>query len=140
MIGRALVAASSALGLALLSGCFVLTERPAPRDYPRIDGADAWCARDNWWELEADVSHPDGVRAVDFVWVEVTEVWWDSWTGEESWTWLGDVDLGYVGDGIWYAEEPSSRSFLDCGWPYEYDLRFVAEDIDGDLDTFTITR
>ena len=127
----AVVAAST------LSGCFVLVERA---DSPRILEADAWCARDGWWEIEADVSHPDGDRDVDFVWVEVTEVWWDFWGENVTYTDLGDIDLEYAGDGLWYAEVPSEFGFLDCGWPYDYDLRFVAEDREGDTDSYTITR
>ena len=133
------------LGLLLLPGCIVVVDPPAEppperRDYPLIHDVDAFCAGDGWWEFNADVSHPDGNGDVDFVWAEVTEVWWNAWGEQTTYTYLGDVSLGYTGDGLWYAEEPSTYDFLDCSWPYDYDLRFVAEDLEGDTDSFTITR
>ena len=120
-----------------LPGCIVFVEG---RDYPRILEADAYCARDGWWEFTADVAHPDGDHLVDFVWAEVTEVWWDGWTGDRVYTYLGDVELAYDGDGLWYTEVASSPRFLDCFWAYDYDLQFIAEDADGDRDSYTITR
>ncbi len=122
--------------LATTPGCFYIVD--ATPDYPRIRSVDGFCDRDDWWELTAEVSHPAGAGYVGAVWVDVTEVWWDQW-GEVQ-TDLGSVDLDYDGDGFWYAELPSSPSFLDCWWAYDYDLTFVAEDLDGDRDSVSITR
>ncbi len=119
-----------------LPGCVFLIDRD---DYPHVRSVDAYCEYDGWWELLAEVSHPRGSGAVSVVWVEVTEVWWDQW-GETVFTYMGSAALQYDGDGYWYGETPSSPSFLDCSWPYEYDLTFVAEDSDGDQDSLTITR
>ena len=88
--------------------------------------------------LEADVGHDSGPRGVRFVDVEVTELWYDPW-GEVA-TFLGTVELAPEGDGWWSAAVRSSPSFLDCSWPDDYELRFIAEDTDGDLDVVTIIR
>ncbi len=129
--------AALTLALGALPGCVFIVDRD---DYPEIRSADAYCELDGWWELVAEVRHPEGSLNVTSVWVNVVEVWWDQWGEETVFTDLGSVELGYDGDGYWYGETPSSPSFLDCSWPWEYDLTFVAEDRDGDRDSLTITR
>lgn len=115
-------------------GCIFIIEADAPYIYT----VDAWCDGTGWWLLEADVGHDSGPRGVRFVDVEVTELWYDPW-GEVA-TFLGTVELAPEGDGWWSAAVRSSPSFLDCSWPDDYELRFIAEDTDGDLDVVTIIR
>jgi len=125
-----------ALALLATPGCFYIIEL----DDPRIYGADAFCSSDGWWDLTANVEHPDGGGEVQFVWAEVTEVFYDRFYDVFVTTYLGEIDLFREGSEFWAVEVRSDRNFLDCFSSAEYDIRFVAQDFDGDRDSFTITR
>lgn len=132
---RTLVQAATLLVALSLSGCFYIVET---RDYPDIVDLDAFCTSDGWWVLEAFVDHPEGTRFIDDVYVEVVEVWFAGY--REDQTYLGDAVLEPIGGGEWLGEFRSDPRFLDCSWPWDYDLSFVAVDRDGDSDVRTITR
>lgn len=128
--------ASLLLASSLGSGCFYFVDEAGPW----IRSADAFCTDRNSWQLEAEVTHPGGGREIADVWVEVTETWWDSWSGVTVSTYLGDVLLGPEGGDWWGGEVRSRRDFLDCGWAGDYELSFVAEDFSGDTDIITLLR
>ena len=107
-------------------------------DFPYLVSGDAYCTLDNWWELVVDVEHPQGSRAIDFAWVEVTEVWYAPVA--TVYTDLGSIDLDFVGGTTWFIDVRSNPNFLDCSWPWEYELTFVAQDREGQQDRLTIVR
>lgn len=121
----------------LCSGCFYFLDVPEGRDFPHIVSPDAWC-EDGFWQLIVDVDHRHGSSDVDFVWVEVTEVWYGPFG--TAYTDLGSVDLDFRGDTTWHASLRSSVDFLHCAWPDEYEITFAAEDREGDRDAVTIVR
>ncbi len=131
-----LIPAATLITLLLASSACVVH---AQRDVPKLDDVDAYCTFDGWWELITDVEHPRGSYAIDYVWVDVTEVWTDVF-GDVVYADVGSIDLEWYEDETWFVATPSDPTFLDCGWPWEYDLTFNAEDDDGDLTYVTITR
>ena len=125
----------SAALLILCSGCIWTT---ASEDrtvyYPRLEEIAAGCDSQDWWDIWAQVSHPEGVHEVSWVWVEVSYVSYDDY--DDMWLeYIDDIPLEYVYDGEWGIFVSPDDHVLDCHYPFEYHFRFVAEDESGNRDS-----
>lgn len=121
--------------LVLLGGCF-----PPLPTVPVFAEAEAFCDADDNWNLFATVTHEDGDDEVEAVWVEVGYAFYDDDDTVYTEGAIGDpVDLVPVGESNeWSAQVGSDPDFLDCDYPFEYYLLFIAEDDEGNQGARTV--
>lgn len=128
----------SLLAALTASGCFVYTDGPdhdAPVNVaPVVQWADASCYwdegyRDDVWWFEADVTDGNGLDDVVAVYADV----YDGYTLE----WVDAFELYYDGGHTFYSAWQGDSTYLDCGY-YDYLVDFVAEDIVGEGEVYTV--
>ena len=107
-------------------------------DYPTIVAATAGCAPDDWWDMWAEVSHPDGSQAVTEVTVDISYVFYDTLDDSMILEYLGGYYLDYQADGQWAAAVESGTDILDCYYEGEYHFLFGAADQEGETAAFEV--
>ncbi len=107
-------------------------------DYPTFLNATAGCAPDDWWDLWAEVSHPDGPRGVTEVTVDISYVFYDTLDDSMILEYLGGYYLDYQADGQWAAAVESGTDILDCYYEGEYHFLFGAADQEGETAAFEV--
>ena len=129
-------AAATLAASALLSGCLVYGDEPAPvrNATPFISYADAGCYPDDYyhdfvWYFDSDVEDADGANDVSEVYADV----YDDWTGE----WVDGFELYPEGGITWYSSWVGSSTWLDCTYS-GYIVDISAVDIFGATDVVSV--
>jgi len=129
---------ATALSTLLASGCIVYADPdpgPAPvNDPPVIEWADASCFydeyyRDDVWWFEADLRDDEGLDDVVAVYADV----YDGLTEE----WVDAFELYHDSGHTWYSAWQQDSTWLDCDH-YDYIVDFVAEDVVGEGEVYTV--